>query len=219
MIEEVIKGVTEEGLSEIQVRQLLSEMEMLDENRDDIWGEEEDNQEMEFLPADILPSAQDFAEDMQMETRNGFDIPDMMVIQDSLGLVEVGKGKTMEVQEQQGKEKIGSTKHKWGPMLAERRSTRIKMMGELLWRRLKIRKRRRIGRISTRKVKQKNLVVGVNIGKDAESIENNLDMCVKFEVTRERPRVNNPEGVGKIVGGSNSTIEDGECGKVRMQTQ
>jgi adenylosuccinate synthase len=155
MSEEVIKGVTEEGLSEIQVRQLLSEMEMLDENRDDIWGEEEDNQEMEFLPANILPSAQDFAEDMQMETRNGFDIPDMMVIQDSLGLVEVGKGKTMEVQEQQGKEKIGSTKHKWGPMLAERRSTRIKMMGELLWRRLKIRKRRRIGRISTRKVKQK----------------------------------------------------------------
>jgi hypothetical protein len=40
MSEEVIKGVTEEGLSEIQVRQLLSEMEMLDENRDDIWGEE-----------------------------------------------------------------------------------------------------------------------------------------------------------------------------------
>jgi hypothetical protein len=55
MSEGITKEVTKEGLSEIQVRQLLSEMEMLDENRDDIWGEEEDNQEMEFLPADIIP--------------------------------------------------------------------------------------------------------------------------------------------------------------------
>jgi hypothetical protein len=48
---------------------------------------------MEFLPNEILPSAQEFAENMQVGSEEGFYIPDMMEIQDKMGLLKAEKRK------------------------------------------------------------------------------------------------------------------------------
>jgi hypothetical protein len=66
---------------------------------------------------------------MQLDSKKGFNIPDMMEIHDLMGLADDGKGDTTIGGEQQGNKKIGNRKKKWGPILAERRSTRIRNDG------------------------------------------------------------------------------------------
>jgi hypothetical protein len=60
-------------------------------------------------------------------------------------------------------------------------------------------------------------VVGVKLGHDEQSIENNLEMCVNFEKARDGSRMKIPEGAG-VNFESNSLPRKGRgCANVRTQ--
>jgi hypothetical protein len=94
--EDLMKEMAKEGISEVQVMQLLGEMEMLDESGEGIWGEEE-TQPMEYLPSEILPSVHELANEMQQDREEGFLILDM-----DEGKMERVTDREEEKQEEQG---------------------------------------------------------------------------------------------------------------------
>jgi hypothetical protein len=83
---QVLEEMAEEGISREQVIKLLTEIEMIDECREDVEMEElvteqEEMQEtwmevIESLPHDILPSAQELKDNNSERMMGGYDIPD-----------------------------------------------------------------------------------------------------------------------------------------------
>jgi hypothetical protein len=77
-------------------------------------------------------------------------------------LAENGNKEAMEEQEQQEKKKNGSKKNKWGTVIAERRSTRIRNDGRTSLEKAKDQKRS-FWRTSIRKVRPKNPAEFLNL--------------------------------------------------------
>jgi hypothetical protein len=54
-------------------------------------------------------------------------------------------------------------------------------------------------------------VVGIKLGQDGESFENNLDICLKFEEGRERFKVDNLTRAEQKGGSEDMQVEGEEC--------
>jgi hypothetical protein len=136
---DIIAEMADKGMPMLHVMKLLSEMELIDENGENMWEEnleeKQDGEEMfdtdimVSLPMEILPSTQDIADEVQQEGCGGFFIPELRVGQTRTN-EDSGMGEDeLTTQGQQMDNKIEGKKTKLGHMKAERRISRIRNDG------------------------------------------------------------------------------------------
>jgi hypothetical protein len=102
------------------------------------------------------------AEEVHMESENGFDIPDMIETQNSLGWQRMEIRRQWKNRNNKRRRRM-AVRRTSGAVIAERRSTTIKNDGRTSLEKAKDQKRRSFWRTSIRKVRPKNPAEFLNL--------------------------------------------------------
>jgi hypothetical protein len=195
MSQENPNWVVAEGVSEEQVVRLLSEMEMLDENGEAIWEESDINMDW----TETMVSTPDEEVAMGQTGDGGFGKSEDVDQQEK----EKGGGVGKVQGGNQKKPKVGQ-KNKWGVVVGEWRSTRIRNDGRTSLEKAQDQKKKGALEDIYNKGKHNSAIhlniarqVGVDLGRDEQSVENNLQICMEFAQDKKNSRLNGKVACGE----------------------